>query len=260
MFDVALVREGEAVLVCKRLSSRALREPVARAAFAREVELLSRVRSPVLPAVVRAGDDERGPFVIETRAGGGSLRAGAELLRARGVGVPGNLVAEIADRAARALAELHEVGDDDGPLDIVHGDLTPDHVFRGEGGAIRFVDFGAARFRGMRGVATYDRGTLPFAAPEVARGEVEPAREHDVYALAATLVAFGAPRPLTRATSDGALLLEIGERGLDLDIVDEVPLTALGRAALRAALAFDPKARLSSARELALNLRFPAAR
>jgi eukaryotic-like serine/threonine-protein kinase len=255
MFDVALVRESGVVVVCKRLSSRALREPVARAGFEREVGLLDRARHPALPTLIRAGEDGHGPFALESRAVGHSLRSIGEALRARGGAVPASLVADVVSRAAAALADLHELADGAGALAIIHGDVSPDHVFAAADGATQLVDFGGARFRGMAAVISDDRGTLPFAAPELARGDAELAREHDVYALAATLVAFATGEPLARATNAAALLLEIGERGVRVELADQVPgVDAAGREALRAALAFDPKERLASARELANRL------
>ena len=253
MFDVALVQEGGAVFVCKRLSSRTLREPVARAALAREIGLLERARHDALPRLVRFGEDEHGPFLLESLAAGLSLRGIAEALRGRSAGgVPGTLVAGVAARAAAALAAVHALADPGGPLAIVHGDLGPDHVFCGEDGKIQFVDFGAARFRGMGEVTSGDQGTLPFAAPEVARGDVEPGQPHDVYALAATIVAFGTGAPLVATTTDAAMLLEVGERGVQSQLALTLEgLDAGAREALRDALAFDPRARLTSARELA---------
>jgi serine/threonine protein kinase len=256
MFDVALVREGARVVICKRLVSRVIREPVAHAAFAREVGLLSRARHPVLPELIRAGEDAHGPFALETHIEGASLASGGEFLRARGESIPPKLVAEIAWRAAEALAALHALADAGGPLDIVHGDLAPDHVFRANDEAIAFVDFGAARFRGMVEGGENDRGTLPFVAPEVARGDARLAQAHDVYALAATIVSFATGASLTHGTTDSAMLLEVGERGLASEIVDRVAgLDVRGRDAIRAALAFDPRHRLDSARELAARLR-----
>jgi len=76
-----------------------------------------------------------------------------------------------------------------------------------------------------------------------------------VYALAATLLLLATKMPLFDASSEGALLLEIGERGLPLERCDEaVALAPAGREALRAALALDPESRLKTARELAAAL------
>lgn len=256
VFAVALVQKGGRTLVCKRLTPRVRDEPAARAAIAREAQFLSLARHPSLPSLAFVGTDAEGPFVLETRAEGSSIRAIMEGWGERGARVPKALVAHVAASSSAALAEIHALGDKLGPLDLVHGDLGPDHVIMGPLGEARFVDFGAARFRGMAERLSFgDRGTLPFVAPEVARGEVPPSQAGDVYALAATLLSFATGRPLFEASSEGALLLEIGERGLPLDRCDEATgLSPGAREALRAAIALDPARRLKTARELAAAL------
>jgi serine/threonine-protein kinase len=256
VFEVALVRRAGQLVVAKRLVSRVRREAAGLRAVAREVGLLSRARHHVLPELIASGDDGHGPFIVESQLEGASLAAGAEFLRSGGAAVPARFYADVARRAAEALATLHGLADDGGALEVVHGDVAPDHLFRGPDGAIAFVDFGAARFRGMPEPDGDERGTLPFVAPEIARGEGQPSQAGDVYALAASILAFATGAPLTAATTDAAMLLEVGERGLRLDRLDRLDgLHAGARDALRAALAFDPAARLASAADLAARLR-----
>jgi eukaryotic-like serine/threonine-protein kinase len=264
VFQVARVREGGAVVVCKRLLPRVRSEPAGRAAIVREATALSRARHPALPDLLRVGSDAQGPFVLEAHAAGTSVRdlvagwrnrhAGGHAGGRPGGGVPPRLVAHLALAAAEALAEVHELVGEGGPLGLSHGDLGPDHLLLGPLGEARFIDFGAARFAGMDpALETGDKGTLPFTPPEVARGEATPGPAADVYALAATLLflAIGGA-PLVAARDEGAMLLEVGERGLAPDLCDGAAgLSAAGKAALRQALALDPAGRITSARALA---------
>ena len=265
VFDVALVRDRRAgrafegrPVVCKRLSSRALREPAGRAALVREAEALALARHPAVPALIRVGADAHGPFVVEAQVEGVSLRGVVEAWRARGRRPPGSLVGHVVRAAVEALAEIQELGraDGGGALGLVHGDLAPDHVVLGPSGEIGLVDFGAARFRGMDpALETGDRGTLPFVAPEVARGESPPAAPGDVYALAAALTWFATGEPLTRARDEAAILVEIGEAGVRLEALGAADGLSPGqRAALARALARDPADRPESARALLLAL------
>jgi serine/threonine protein kinase len=124
-------------------------------------------------------------------------------------------------------------------------------------GAVAFVDLGAARFAGMDpALETGDRGTLPFVAPEVARGEAAPGQAADVYALAATILFLASGgAPLVDAKDEGAMLLEVGERGILESRVDGAAgISEAGRAALREALALDASRRPPSARALAAAL------
>ena len=254
VFQVARVRDRGEIVVCKRLLPRVRREPAARAALVREATALGRARHPSLPELRRVGNDAHGPFVLEGHVEGVSVRALIEGWRSRGEGVPPRLVAHLAHAAAEALAAVHELADERGPLGLSHGDLGPDHVLLGPLGAAAFVDFGAARLAGMdAALETSDRGTLPFAAPEVARGEAAPGQAADVYALAATVLFLaGGGAPLVSVRDEAAMLLEIGERGLAPGLCDRAAgISAAGRDALRHALALDPVARLARARDLA---------
>jgi serine/threonine protein kinase len=253
VFDVAVVRAGESRLVCKRLAPPVLRAAEARAAIVREAESLAAMAHPALPRLVRVGADAHGPFVIETLVEGASLAAVVDAWASRGRAVPARLVEHVAAAAAEALAELAERADEAGPLGFVHGDLGPDHVVLGPTGEIRFVDLGAARVRGMRAApSAAERGTLPFVAPEVARGDAAPSATADVFALAATLAFLATSAPPCVARDEGAMLVEVGERGLDLRALEaRADLGRPLRAALARALAFDRAARLDTARALA---------
>lgn len=256
VFDVALVHDGARDVVCKRLSPGAAREPAARAAMVREARALTLAKHAALPALIRVGSDARGPFLIETHVAGVSVRGLVEGWRARGEAVPPRLVAHVAEAAAIALAELHALADDAGPIALSHGDIGPDHLILGPLGEVRFVDLGAARFRGMEpSLETGDRGTLPFVAPEVARGEAAPSAATDVYALAATLLFLAVGEPLTAAREAGAMLLEVGEGGVLRSLLGRaVGLDDEARDALHRALSPDPGGRAASARDLAIAL------
>jgi eukaryotic-like serine/threonine-protein kinase len=250
VFEVAVVRHESAVVICKRLTGRTRHEPAGRAAIIREAKALSLARHPAIPRLLHAGNDAYGPFLLETRVEGVSMRALAEGWRPRG-GVPAALLDHVARSAIQVVAELHELRDEEGSLGIVHGDIGPDHVYLDPIGQVRLIDFGAARFRGMgEDLMTGDRGTLPFTAPEVARSETAPTACGDVYSLAATLLFTGSGQPLCHAKEEAAMLLEIGDHGIRLDLIEALPLSPEKREALRRALHPDAAHRTRSAREL----------
>jgi serine/threonine protein kinase len=214
-------------LACKRLLPRSLGEPAAKSALVREATVLSKVSHPALPRLVRVGTDWAGPFVLMSLVLGLGLDALGERWAARG-GVPLHLARHVAREATRALAELSRLEG------FVHGDLEPGHVVLSPAGEVRFLDLGAARWRGMSdALETDDRGTLPWVDPGVARGARRPDQAGDVYALGATLLTLVTGARLARAREPAALLVEVVERGLEL------PSLAPGdaRAPLVAALA-----------------------
>lgn len=240
-FEVALVRRFRRELVAKRPAAH-LDAATGLRALERERAVLSSARLDALPRAVRFARDRRGPYLCETAASGMSLRALASL---------GTFSWSVVARAAsRGLAELHEAADERGPLDIVHGDISPDNVFAG-GAYVTFVDFANACFRDAPEPVFPDaRGTTPYAAPEIARGEASATAETDTYALAAVL-AWLLVGPMTEADGGGAMLAEVGDRGLRVERLAgrrDVPAAAVR--ALAEALAFAPGDRLVSSREL----------
>lgn len=255
VFHVALVRDGEGTLVCKRLLPRVREEPAARAAMAREGLVLGRARHAAIPALRGLGTDAAGPYLIETFIPGVSVRELVEAWRARGLPVPAKLVAHLAAAASAALAELHALADARGPVAFSHGDLCPDHLLLGPHGEVAFIDLGAARSADTgAALATADRGTLPYAAPEVARGEAPPDQAADVYALAATLLYLAVSGPICSVAGEAAMLLEIGERGISPALCARAALPEAAREALGRALSLEPRERLVDAAALAAAL------
>ncbi|MDI3288309.1 protein kinase [Polyangium sp. 15x6] len=252
VFEVALVREGDRELVCKRLVPLALAAREGRVAMVREARLLSMIEHPALPSLVRVGSDARGPFFLETFAAGTSVEALVRGWQERGARVPRSLVRHVAIEALGALAEIHALEGEAGPLDVVHGDLGPAHVLFGPLGEVRFVDLGAARFRGLEAeLETDDRGTLPYAAPELVSGEAKPSQATDVYAMVATLLFLATGERLCEADTEAAMLAEVATRGIRRELVLAAEaFDAKEREALHEALDPDPSRRRVSAREL----------
>lgn len=250
-FEVRHFREHGRELVIKRLLSRMRREPIARAALAREAHVLSAMRHRALPEIVRLGADEHGPFLVQTFMPGVSIRRIVDSWSERG-GVPARLVAHVTRQAFGVLSELHTYSAGAGPLGFVHGDLGPDHLVLGPSGEVRLVDFGASRIADLPASLFGDeRGTLPFVAPEIARGEAPISEAGDVYSMAATALFLASGEALCAARDAAAMLLEVGTRGLRAELWGRARgFRPAERAALEAALSLDPAARPRSAAEI----------
>lgn len=252
VFQVTLVRSREREIVCKRLAPHALESREGRAAMVREAKLLSMVEHPALPQLIRVGNDAHGPFFLETYVAGTSLRDLRQGWASKGKRLSPTLVRHIVITALEALAEVHDLADDHGALGVVHGDISPDHVLFGPLGDVRFVDLGAARFRGMEAdVDTDDRGTVPYAAPEIVRGDHKPRQTTDMYALCATLLWFATGEELCAASTDAARLAEVALHGVRLDLIERaIAFGPRERACFRAALDPDPTRRPASVRHV----------
>jgi hypothetical protein len=245
VFEVARVLDAQGRdLICKR--------PVdARFAAAcdREREVLALRGGALFPQLVASGSDARGGFLVETIARGTALR---EFLGGRAP--PGAAEwLELARASTRALAEMHALADAQGPLRFVHGDISPDNLFFEPPATVTFIDFSSSTWRDAPDPAMAgDRGTVPYAAPELTRQEVRATPETDTYALAATLLAVAVGPPLVRATTEAGRLFETGSEGILWKRIDErSDLPAALRSALAEALQYDPAVRLASSRELA---------
>jgi eukaryotic-like serine/threonine-protein kinase len=234
VFEVALVRREGAVCVCKRVRAGLTTDPVARAAMAREIGALERLAGAHAPALVARGEDAAGAFWLQARARGACAARVAE------AGASSEALDALLARSFAALVELHARG-------VTHGDLNPDHLF--VAAEASFIDFGLARWAGLDAalVDGAERGTLPFVAPEVLRGEAPPDAANDVFALAAS-VAFVAVGREPCKTSGPARLAEIAERGLDMEAIASARMASrASRKALQAALAFERSARVTTA-------------
>lgn len=252
VFQVGLVRSRDQELVCKRLAPHALETHEGRAAMVREAKLLSLVEHAALPRLVHVGIDGRGPFFLETFVLGTSLRQVTEAWVSQDKPLPPTLVRHIALMALEALAAIHELTDSKGRLDVVHGDITPDHVIFSPVGDVRFVDLGAARFRDLDAdVDTDDRGTVPYTAPEIVRGAAKPGQTTDMYALCATLLWFATGKELCAGTTDAARVAEVATRGIRRELVERMPgFSPMEQAVFHQVLDPDPARRLPSIRQL----------
>jgi serine/threonine protein kinase len=138
---------------------------------------------------------------------------------------------------------------------VVHGDVSPDNVLLSADGTFAaLADFGLSR-TGADWDDAHDgsfRGTLLYAAPEVARGEF-PTLASDVFALAASVLHVATGTPLRDShASPASVLVAAGSRPFDASHPWHREASALFPAqlvdTLFRCLAFDPEGRPRDAR------------
>jgi serine/threonine protein kinase len=239
------VREIAGVeVVEKRLTPRELHENEAFERLRAEATLLRVLAGRVTPRLVEAGEDERGPFVRTARVPFPTL---AERLASAGAGLGAAFLERAATACFAALADLHEAADESGALSIVHADLSPANIAIGDDGRVVILDLGLALFRGAAARDGAFRGTVAYAAPELARGEA-PTTRSDLFSLAATLLHGATGAPPRSPASLASAIVEIAERPIAIGPA----ALALGRArdAVARCLAHEPSDRPASAREV----------
>lgn len=246
------VTEVSPNVVEKRLPDRRRHEPEAIAAMRHEAFVLRALAGRGAPRLVDTGDDERGPYLRMEKIQAPTL---AERLETQRTSLDPTWIDRAIRAAFTALADVHEATWGGEPLGIVHGDLAPANVAVDDTvERAVLLDFELAHFRGASNRDGAFRGTLAYAAPEVAGG-APPTHASDLFALAATFlhVLTGAP-PRTGA-SFAAALVAAAERPLPREVRGALLGRSPALAQLHACLAHEPSRRPMSARAVALALR-----
>jgi serine/threonine protein kinase len=246
--------DGTSVVVYeKRLSTRERGEAEATARLRGEADLLAVLGGRVTPMLVSTGEDERGPWLRTAKVPFPTLAQRLDEATRRGTTALDVAWIERAVRAAyAALAELHEAADHGGALRIVHADLSPANVAVDDGAERAvLIDLDLATWRGAGARDGAFRGTIAYAAPEIARGEA-PSPASDLFAMAATFLHAITGEPPRSGTSLAALLASAAEHPLVDAIGNPVELAGRGpaHAAIVRCLAHLPHERPASARDV----------
>jgi Protein kinase domain len=204
-----------------------------------EGQSLARVRSPYVVRCHGVERQEGVPALVEEYLPGRDLR---EQQRVRPLNAIQAL--ELTEQLAEGLAAVHACG-------LLHRDLKPDNVLICDDGRPRLVDFGLAAPLASAELSRI-AGTLPYMAPEQARGQSEQIDARtDVYGLGAVLYELLTGRPPHQGATQE-------ERWRAACAGDVVPPRQLNRRVPRdvndlclRCLAKDPTRRFASAAELA---------
>jgi eukaryotic-like serine/threonine-protein kinase len=238
-FDERLERDVAVKLLAEHLADDD--QFVAR--FRREALSVARLVHPNIVQVFDFGLDEathRQYIVMELVRG----RSGAEILREEGVLELRDALSIVA-QACRGLEYAHRNG-------VVHRDVKPGNLLRGEDGVVKLADFGIAKaFSDESSITQVGSvlGTAAYLAPEQAAGE-QAGPAADLYALGVVAYQLMSGRLPYEAQSLTELALkqqrEVPPR---LDELNPEVSPQLAMAVDRA-LALDPRQRPASADEL----------
>lgn len=104
-----------------------------------------------------------------------------DFLKQEGGKIDYEMAVEITMSIIDALRQIHREG-------IIHRDISPDNIFLCQGGKIKLIDFGAARFSDEEKEVTRSIILKPgFAPPEQYQSKSKQGPWTDIYALCATL-------------------------------------------------------------------------
>lgn len=227
----------------KRLSTRARDDAEAVARFRAEVELLRILGGRVTPRLVEAGDDERGPFLRMDNVGMPILEERMNAAEFDPAWIDRAFLASLA-----ALTVLHE-----GDPQVVHADLSPSNLAVSDDGSnVVILDLGLAFWNGAPARDGAFRGTIAYAAPEVARGEM-PTPRSDLFSLGAVFLHAATGEHPHEERSFAAAITAVGEVPLIDDRHRALASRGPGHAAMIRCLAHEPADRPASARTAALS-------
>lgn len=209
----------------------------------REGQALARVRSPYVAQCYHVEWFEDMPYLVVEYLPGKDLAA---LQKTRRLPIASAL--ELTAQVAEGLAAVAACG-------LLHRDLKPANILVGDDGAPRLVDFGMAAPLGGAALQSI-AGTLPYMAPEVARGDTDRIDfRSDLFGLGAVLYELLTGGPPHRAQQ----LEKLWEEARAGDVLParernpKIP-AAVNDLCMRC-LAKDPGKRLGSAAELGRAIR-----
>ncbi len=239
------IEGGEVAL--KFPKPRVAQEAAHRAAFVREAWVGTRVSNPGLGRIIELPQGRQTCLYTVMPLYQGELLE-TRLARRPSLGLEEGR--NIAIRLARAAAALHRDG-------IIHRDIKPDNVILEADGALKLIDLGVVRVRGLEDAPSEEiPGTRAYVAPEMLAGE--PGNEAtDIYALGVTLFrAFTGAFPY--GNSD-AVSPPSRERPRELTVL-RPDLPAWLQATLARAIATDPAERFRDMSEFAAEMEAGPAR
>jgi tRNA A-37 threonylcarbamoyl transferase component Bud32 len=213
--------------------------------FKSEIKLARRVRHRNVCTIHDFGEEQGLLFISMEFIEGLDLK---RLLRERG-GLPPEEAYDLAIQVAEGLQAVHEAG-------IIHRDLKTPNIMRDTQGMARLMDFGIAKRQDAETLTATGHlvGTPEYMSPEQGQGQKVDFRS-DVYALGVvTYEMFTGRVPFRGDTPISTILKHIHDppplEGRPADKIPPDLKPVLGRA-----LAKDPSARYSTARDFAEGLR-----
>lgn len=248
IFSTLDTRQGREIAI-KLLDCSEFADPTIRARFQLEAQLLSNLNSPAILACEEFGEQAGHPFIAMRWLPGGSL---ADTLRYDSL--PVTETARILERLAPALDAAHSLG-------IVHGDIKPSNILFDENDLPVLADFGMANLLRAQ-VAAHSQvlvGPPVYISPEAALAGAGSLAEtsdgygpaSDLYMLAAVLFEMLTGQAPFQAETALGLAVQHLSRPVPPVTSLRPELSPAWDEVLRIALAKEPSARYTSARELA---------
>ncbi|RKH80678.1 PEGA domain-containing protein [Corallococcus sp. AB045] len=170
---VAKGAEGfERTVAIKRVLPHLAREPDISRMFVSEARLAMLLQHQNIVTVHDVGESAEGLFLVMELVDGWDLGALIRAVTRQGLRIPPHLAVFIASQAQAGLQHAYRRQHDGQPVVTAHRDVSPSNLLVSREGEVKVTDFGIARLAGLsRTEPGAFKGKVPYAAPEVLRGE-----------------------------------------------------------------------------------------
>ncbi|NOK20468.1 serine/threonine-protein kinase [Corallococcus carmarthensis] len=170
---VAKGAEGfERTVAIKRVLPHLAREPDISSMFVSEARLAMLLQHQNIVTVHDVGESSEGLFLVMELVDGWDLGALMRAVTRQGLRIPPHLAVFIASQAQAGLQHAYRRQLGGQVLMTAHRDVSPSNLLVSREGEVKVSDFGIARLTGLsRTEPGAFKGKVPYAAPEVLRGE-----------------------------------------------------------------------------------------
>lgn len=172
MGEIFLARApDQRTVAIKRLLAEGAQNPAFVGMFQDEARLVERMHHRHICRVFEHGRDGPHHYLVMEHVDGRTL---GDLLERNGpLSVP--VACRILADLASALDYAHRLEGEDGPLGIVHRDVTPSNIMINREGRVKLLDFGLAKARTqlMKTAPGLVKGKFGYLAPEQLAGRVD---------------------------------------------------------------------------------------
>ncbi|MGO9066935.1 MAG: protein kinase domain-containing protein [Myxococcaceae bacterium] len=202
----------EKQLVIKRILPHLAEDPEFVQMFLGEAKLAAQLNHPNLVSIFDFGQSDGSYFIAMEYIDGPTVRLLLQRAREQSLAVPFVLASRIVCAAAEGLAYAHEFTDTvtDEPLQLVHRDVSPDNILISRSGAVKVVDFGIAKAKGVSHHTQTGtiKGKVAYMAPEQLKGDALD-RRVDLYGLGVVLYELVTLNMPYEAVSDASLVQKV---------------------------------------------------
>ncbi|MBK6575788.1 MAG: protein kinase [Sandaracinaceae bacterium] len=231
----------------KRILPQFASDPEFVELFVAEAQLAVRVTHPHVVQVFDFGEADGALFLAMELVEGTTVHRLLNAAAAQGR-VPLDVALHIVSQTAEALDFAHNLRAENGEsLHIVHRDVSPANILLTRTGHVKLTDFGiaTAALRLPQTRSGQVRGKLGYMSPEQVVGQRVDSRS-DVFTLATVFAELLLLQPLFRGNSDIEILLQIRDVNLQALTSTDRQIPKDVRELLIAALARQPRDRLSA--------------